>query len=128
MQRGGAHDATAYNETRASQLPSDLLKPNTYNNVPVPLPAANPAADGRAGPRVDDNGLIQPPNRWFGRNSSVSQATIPRFRSIKSWASDQRTRTQNTFGTEQGDQLESSKWSVSTDSRDMSSDSPYGRR
>ena len=127
QQKGGIHDATAYNETRFSQLESQLPKPQAYLNVTPPVPAVKAAADGRAAPRTDDNGFIQPPNRWFGRNSSVSQASIPRFRSIKSWASDQRTRTQNTIGTEQGDQLESSKWSVSTDSRDMSG-SNYGQR
>ena len=121
MQKGGIHDDSAYNDNRLSQMQSQM-------NIVPPLPAAIPAADGRAAPRINDNGLIQPPNRWFGRNSSVSQASIPRFRSIKSWASDQRTRTQNTAGTEQeGEQMESSKWSVSADSRDMFNP-PYGQR
>jgi len=127
MQKGGTHEDSAYNDNRFSQIQSQMPKPTAFGNVAPPLPAAIPAANGRDAPRTDDNGFIQPPNRWFGRNSSVSQASIPRFRSIKSWASDQRTRTQNTAGTEQGDQVESSKWSVSTDSRDMSNP-PYGQR
>ncbi|KAH8601730.1 hypothetical protein B0O99DRAFT_199675 [Bisporella sp. PMI_857] len=121
MQKGGKYDPDKpqgynnYNNTAASsRLPEGrpsasyetrLQGPRTSLYPTPPMPTKDKATVTRAPPpRVDEDGLILAPSRWFGRDSAaLSVVSIPRFRDIKSWARDQRTRVET-----------KSRWSEST--------------